>query len=356
PSAILSQAAALTDRYWTQRQQPDKTLDLLDTALVTARQQQQDTLQISNLYATLSQLTGIQISIPGQINNNQFQTLRMALATCIIGQDQALDQVVTALSARQLRILNTSGPSVFLFVGDTGVGKTELAYALAEHALGDVTRIKRFNLGEHTGSEAVIHSLLGAPPGLIGSDRDGSLIAALRQPGEQILLFDELEKAHPVVQRMLLGILEQGIVTSAAGESLDARHCLFIVTSNAVTNQHLQRLGGIGFTCNNTPDIREQLTDNFAPEFLSRCDEIVIFQPLQTADLLRIIYKHLAKTIKNLAQTKLTSQINIDALADIILTQLETRNGARDVQRVVEKQILATILNHNMDQSFTTAI
>jgi ATP-dependent Clp protease ATP-binding subunit ClpA len=345
PSELISRAIALADRHLPGREQPDKTLDILDTSAVGARRAGRTVLCLDDLNATLLRLTGLCIGPLNLASRDRLKALQSALNQRVIGQQAVVQTLVATLIHRRLDLRGEERPlGVFLFVGDSGVGKTELARATAECFLGSAARLHRFDLAENAGSEAAVHTLLGAPPGLIGSDQDGSLIRALREPGEQVLLFDEVEKAHLSVQRLLLSLLERGVVHSSHGEALQVRHCLIILTTNAVSSEQLGRLGGIGFGATSMPDPRALLAETFPKEFLGRLDEVLLFRRLDQDDLARILALRLQESLQRLA----TRGITLDAERSRLLVHLNERladsgSGARDVTRLIERELLAPI-------------
>ena len=342
PEALIRQAIALTERHLPNRHQPDKTINLLDSAAVAARRRAATQLDGEDLLTTLARFTGTPIGVLTGEDRSALRHLAQALKARVIGQDAAIERVVAALVHRRLELGNAERPlGVFLFAGDTGVGKTELARAIAAAFLGDARKLVHLDLGEYSGPGAV-HQLIGAPAGYLGSDEEGALIQGLQTHPSAVLLFDEIEKASPEVHQLLLGLLDNGRLTSAHGEPFSARQCVIVLTTNALTAQDLERLP-MGFSTDKAPaaDAAELLGKTFPREFLGRFDEIVPFRRLTPQDLRAILKLRLAEAEERLARKGLRLRYAEERLLEHLLAHLERdRSGARGLARLLERHLL----------------
>ncbi len=258
----------------------------------------------------------------------------------VVGQDEALATVANALRRSRAGLSDPKRPiGSFIFLGPTGVGKTETARALAEFLFDDEQAMIRIDMSEYMEKHAVAR-LIGAPPGYVGYDEGGQLTEAVRRRPYSVVLFDEIEKAHPDVFNVLLQVLDDGRLTDAKGRTVDFKNTVLIMTSNL--GAHL--LSGENLSSEAAFEaVREQVMDvvrqHFRPEFLNRVDDIVIFKPLEEAQLARIVDLRLADLRKLLADRKITLELTEAARHQLLLTGYDRQYGARPLKRAIQRLI-----------------
>jgi ATP-dependent Clp protease ATP-binding subunit ClpB len=228
----------------------------------------------------------------------------------------------------------------FIFLGPTGVGKTETARALAEFLFDDERAIVRLDMSEYMEKHAVAR-MIGAPPGYVGYEEGGQLTEAVRRRPYSVLLFDEIEKAHPDVFNVLLQILDDGRLTDSQGRTVDFRNTVIIMTSN-IGSQWLLELGE-GSWDEARARVLEALKAHFRPEFLNRVDETIVFRPLSHEDLARIVDLQLAKGAQQLAERKVTLDVTAAARAFLAAEGFDPAYGARPLKRVLQRRVLNPI-------------
>ena len=340
---IILKAIEMTDKHLVNRYQPDKTIDLMDTAAVAVRRDGKTTIEADDLLNTLAQMLDVPIGILTGKDKDLLRNLEKTLKSRIIGQDEAVQRVASKLVHRRMDIArNDERPlGVFLFLGDTGVGKTELGRNLAAAFFGHSNKLIHIDLGEYTNSTSV-HKLVGAPSGYKGSEDDGLLIKGLQKHASCVILLDEIEKADPEVHRLLLGLLDNGRITSARGRQFDARQCIIIMTTNAVTSSDLKK-SSFGFGQNETEkgDIENQLKTIFPSEFLGRIDEIIPFNALSDSNFRAIMELRLNEIQIKLLDKGIILDYEKERLLDHLVGYMDKkRDGARGIQKIIEKHLL----------------
>ena len=265
----------------------------------------------------------------------------------IVGQDKAIRAISRAIRRSRLGVASPNRPmGSFIFLGSSGVGKTEVARRLAEFLFGSQKHLVRFDMSEYMEKHS-ISKLIGSPPGYVGHEEGGQLTERVRRNPYSVVLLDEIEKAHPDISNLLLQILEDGILTDSLGNQVDFRNTLIIMTSNLGT-RHLATKGKLGFREQNKAAdqktdeqmIHTELKREFSPEFINRIDDIIIFNPLGTEELRKICY--LLVDDVNLALTQKNVRVSIDdSVADWLLAraQEESNSGARPLRRAIQRYI-----------------
>jgi ATP-dependent Clp protease ATP-binding subunit ClpB len=254
------------------------------------------------------------------------------------GQDEAIIAVSNAVRRARAGLQDPNRPiGSFLFLGPTGVGKTELTKALAEFLFDDESALIRIDMSEYMERHSVAR-LIGAPPGYVGYDEGGSLTEAVRRRPYQVILFDEVEKAHPDVFNVLLQVLDDGRLTDGQGRTVDFRNTLIVLTSNLGS----EALAGL-------PDgadvgtVREQVMEHvraaFRPEFLNRLDEILLFRRLSRDDMTGIVDIQVAHLAKLLVDRKITLDVDASALRWLAQTGYDPVYGARPLKRVIQREL-----------------
>ncbi len=302
----LEAAAALAARYIADRYLPDKAIDVMDEAAAGAAMRSADAVDVERVAAVVSRWTGIPQGSLTEAQRAGLLALEEQLGQRVVGQNAAIRTVAEAIRRARAGLKDPRKPvGGFLFIGPSGVGKTELARTLAHALFGTDDALVRLDLSEYTESHT-ISRLLGAPPGYQGHDEPGQLTEPVRRRPYSVVLFDEIEKAHPDVAAILLQILDDGRVTDAKGRTIDFRHAILVLTSNVE---------------------RDELEAALRPELLDRIDEIIVFHELGPREIERVV------------------ELQIAALADRLgahAMRLELSPGARgflaDGERVAGKR------------------
>ncbi|KRK64943.1 Clp protease DnaK DnaJ chaperone ATP-binding subunit [Companilactobacillus tucceti DSM 20183] len=288
----------------------------------------------------------------GELKSNeqaQLKNLGPDLRSHVIGQDEAVDQVAKAIRRNRVGF-NKSGRPIgsFLFVGPTGVGKTELAKQLARELFGTEDSMIRFDMSEYMEKHSV-SKLIGSPPGYVGYEEAGQLTEQVRRNPYSLILLDEIEKAHPDVMHMFLQILDDGRLTDSQGRTVSFKDTIIIMTSNA--GQGLQEANvGFGAEANgNTHSIMNRLSEFFKPEFLNRFDGIVEFNSLTKTNLLSIVDLMLDDTNKMIADQGLSIHVTKDAKEKLVDLGFNPKMGARPLRRVIEEQIEDKVADYYLD-------
>ncbi|MBO4793236.1 MAG: AAA family ATPase, partial [Deltaproteobacteria bacterium] len=257
-----------------------------------------------------------------------------------IGQDEAVQAVSDAVLRTRAGLSDPSRPQgSFLFLGPTGVGKTELCKALAEALFDTEDNIVRLDMSEYMEKHSVAR-LIGAPPGYIGYDEGGQLTEAVRRKPYSVVLFDEVEKAHPDVFNTLLQLLDDGRLTDSQGRTVDFRNTIVIMTSNIGSQRMLEGIRPDGtFEDGVAEDVRAELKHFFRPEFLNRVDETVLFKPLQASQVSKIVDLQTARLQKRLEERKITIELTDKAHAFIADAAYDPHYGARPLKRYLQSHL-----------------
>jgi ATP-dependent Clp protease ATP-binding subunit ClpB len=255
----------------------------------------------------------------------------------VVGQEEAVDAVANAVRRSRSGLSDPNRPvGSFIFLGPTGVGKTELARALAEYLFDDEQALIRLDMSEYQEKHTVAR-LIGAPPGYVGYDEGGQLTEAVRRRPYSVVLFDEIEKAHPDVFNVLLQILDDGRLTDGQGRTVDFRNSVLIMTSN-LGSQVIQDMSRRDFE-----DVREAvlgvLREHFRPEFLNRVDEVIVFRPLTQDQLAMIVDIQLARLEKRLAERGLSLRVTEGARALLAERGWDPVYGARPLKRTIQRLV-----------------
>ncbi|MBI5567752.1 MAG: AAA family ATPase, partial [Chloroflexi bacterium] len=253
----------------------------------------------------------------------------------VVGQDEAIRVVANAVRRARAGLQDRNRPiGSFIFLGPTGVGKTELAKSLAEFLFDNEGAMVRIDMSEYQ-EKHTVSRLIGAPPGYVGYDEGGQLTEAVRRRPYSVVLFDEVEKAHQEVFDVLLQLLDDGRLTDGHGRTVDFKNTLVIMTSN-VGSQWIKELGG-GDAAEMRKRVQASLEQNFKPEFLNRVDEIVIFDNLTRADLSRIVEIQLGNLRKLLVDRKIDLQLSEAAKEWLANTGYDPVYGARPLKRTIQR-------------------
>src|SRR5207249_516234 len=261
--------------------------------------------------------------------------LEAELGRRVVGQPEALAAVSNAVRRVRAGLQDPNRPTgSFIFLGPTGVGKTETARALAAFLFDDEKAMVRLDMSEYMEKHAVAR-MIGAPPGYVGYEEGGQLTEAVRRRPYAVVLFDEIEKAHPDVFNVLLQILDDGRLTDSQGRTVDFRNTVLIMTSN-IGSQYILEHGTSNWEQVETK-VLELLRQTFKPEFLNRVDDVIIFRPLSAQDIERIVDLQLARVEKLLADRKLTLEVTPAAKQLIVSDGYDPVYGARPLKRAIQR-------------------
>lgn len=381
----IEAAVKLSIRYLPDRFLPDKAIDLIDEACSKLRMQALNTVQApshpdqvaeekpeteqavprtqpvleltaSAIAALISDWTKIPVTQLTEDEQEKLRTLEQRLHQRVIGQDEAIKAVSMAIRRGRLGLKNPNRPTgSFLFLGTTGVGKTELAKALACELFGEESALLRFDMSEYM-EKFDVSKLIGSPPGYVGYGEGGQLTEKLRRKPYSVLLFDEIEKAHPDVLNLLLQLLEDGRLTDGQGRTIDAKHCLVIMTSNVGARQLMsQSKPRIGFSTSMNEAsgelygsrayeearqlVLEEAKKSFSPEFINRVDGLIFFHMLDRGAMEQIVDLLFAQFQKRCES--LSIQLSLDDKAKTLLAQLgyDPSYGARPLRRTLQQEI-----------------
>ena len=288
----------------------------------------------------VSKWTGIPVAKLTESERSKTLHLDEVLHKRVVGQDEAVEKVTDAIIRSKAGIKDPTKPiGSFLFLGPTGVGKTELAKALAESLFDDESNMVRIDMSEYMEKHSVAR-LIGAPPGYVGYDEGGQLTEAVRRKPYSVVLFDEVEKAHPDVFNVLLQVLDDGRITDSQGRTVDFKNTIIILTSN-IGSQYL--LEGIDENGNIREEARDavmgELRAHFRPEFLNRLDEIIMFKPLTKENIGNIVDLMMADLNRRLADQEIRLELTDEAKSYIIDGGYDPVYGARPLKRYLQKNV-----------------
>ncbi|WP_295747511.1 ATP-dependent Clp protease ATP-binding subunit [uncultured Limosilactobacillus sp.] len=309
------------------------------------------TVTKEDMQAIVEDKTGIPVGDLEKQEQNQLRDLDKTLEKRVIGQDQAVDKIARAIRRNRIG-LNKSGRPIgsFLFVGPTGVGKTETAKQLAKLLFGSTDAMIRFDMSEYMEKEST-SKLIGAAPGYIGYDEPGQLTEQVRRHPYSLILLDEVEKAHPDVMHMFLQILDDGRLTDSQGRTVSFKDTIIIMTSNAGTGD--SEAGAIGFGPGNSSrsSLITKLTNYFKPEFLNRFDDIVEFNHLTKPELKQIVNLMLSDVNEMLKDRQLHISVDDDVKDKLVDLGYNPQMGARPLRRTIQEQIEDRIADFVLDHA-----
>ena len=304
----------------------------------------------AEIAAVISRATGIPAARLTQVDRERLAVLEDELHGRVVGQHDAVSVVAKAVRRNRTGMGDANRPvGSFLFLGPTGVGKTELGKALAESLFGDDKAMVRFDMSEF-GERHTVSRLVGAPPGYVGYDEAGQLTERVRRNPYSVILFDEIEKAHPDIFNLLLQVLDDGRLTDGQGRTVDFRNTVVIMTSNIGSEFLASRGGPIGFAAPNAADgfgddkalrdrVMGKLREAMRPEFINRIDEIVLFRKLDQPQLRQIVSLLLDATRSRLAARNVSLDISESAIDWIAEHGYEPEYGARPLRRVIQREL-----------------
>jgi ATP-dependent Clp protease ATP-binding subunit ClpB len=314
----------------------------------------------------VSRWTGIPVSRMLQNEKQKLLNIETELHMRVVGQEEAIGAVSDAIRRNRAGLQDSKRPiGSFIFLGTTGVGKTELAKALAEFLFSNENNMVRIDMSEYQ-ERHTVSRLIGAPPGYIGYEESGQLTEAIRRKPYSVVLLDEIEKAHPDVFNILLQVLDDGRLTDNKGRTVDFKNTIIIMTSNIGSHIIQDNLGKLNEY--NREEIlnqtREQVFDllrkSIKPEFLNRIDEIIMFQPLTQEEVRRIVELQLKNVQKMLEKSSIKLTVTRKAVEFIATIGFDPQFGARPIKRVIQKNLLnelsKMILEGKVDKDSVIAV
>ncbi|SDX02815.1 ATP-dependent Clp protease ATP-binding subunit ClpE [Marininema mesophilum] len=352
------EVATQREEYERAGQLRDEERKLEEQLEAIADQTQRPVVDAETIQHLVELKTGIPVRRLQKDEQNKMKGLAEQLNAQVIGQTDAVEKVAKAIRRNRTGLRKGSRPiGSFLFVGPTGVGKTELAKTLAQELFGDTDAMIRLDMSEFM-EKHTVSKLIGSPPGYVGHEEAGQLTERVRRNPYSILLLDEIEKAHPDVQHLFLQIMEDGRLTDSQGRTVSFRDTLIIMTSNAGVGMKPKMSIGFG----NSPteekptEILESLADYFRPEFLNRLDGIISFRSLSQKDLLRIVDLMLHDVIEVAEEQGINLTVTDSAKLKLAELGYHPAFGARPLRRVIEEHVEDGIADHMLDNDDVTSI
>ena len=322
---------------------------LEDTLKAWRAQSEESIIEVGeeDIMAVVSKWTGVPLRRMEEKETEKLLKMEQELQTRVIGQNEAVHAISKALRRSRADLKDPRRPiGSFLFLGPTGVGKTYLARNLAEFMFGDPEALIQIDMSEYM-EKFTSSRLIGSPPGYVGYEEGGQLSEAVRRRPYSVILFDEVEKAHPDVMNLLLQVLEEGMITDSLGRKIDFRNTIIILTSNAGAST-IKRQSTLGFNAMTADEgdfssmkekIVEEAKKAFKPEFLNRLDELVVFHMLEKPDLSRIVDLEISKLAKRLKDKSITLELSEQARDLLITKGYDPSYGARPMRRAVERYL-----------------
>ncbi|MCF8365798.1 MAG: ATP-dependent Clp protease ATP-binding subunit [Bacteroidales bacterium] len=307
-----------------------------------------ETVSEENVAEVVAMMTGIPVKRIAQSEGNRLVKMETEIQDSVIGQDEAIKKVVKAIRRNRAGLKDPNKPiGTFIFLGPTGVGKTHLAKVLAKYLFDSEEALIRIDMSEYM-EKFSVSRLVGAPPGYVGYEEGGQLTEKVRRKPYSIVLLDEIEKAHPDVYHILLQVLDDGLITDSLGRRIDFKNTIVIMTSNIGTRQLKEFGQGVGFNTaakelakskNSQSVIENALKRTFAPEFINRIDDIVIFDSLQRESIHKIIDIELVHLYKRIKELGYTIEISNEGKDFIVEKGWDAQYGARPLKRAIQKYV-----------------
>ena len=317
-------------------------------------------ITVEDIAETISTQTGIPVNKLGIDDLKMIKNMAEEIKKMIIGQDKAVDALCSVIKRSRTGVASHRKPSgSFMFLGPTGVGKTETVKALAEYLFGDIDAMIRIDMSEYQ-EKFNVSRLIGSPPGYVGHEEGGQLTEAVRRKPYSVVLFDEIEKAHPDVFNTLLQVLDEGRLTDSSGRTVDFTNTIIIMTSNVGARKVADFGSGIGFASGSAiaeeskkmdSIIKKELKNKFSPEFLNRLDDIVLFDQLENVDILKIVQIELDNFSYRMQEEGYFFKFSKQAKDFLVKEGYDQSYGARPVKRAIQRYVEDIVADAIIDQT-----
>jgi ATP-dependent Clp protease ATP-binding subunit ClpC len=341
---MFEKAASMRDR----EREIENAIEIAKDQWVKDISEHREVVDEENIAEVVAMMTGVPVRRIAQTEGNRLLKMESELAGSVIGQDEAIKKVVQAIQRNRAGLKDPNKPiGTFVFLGHTGVGKTQLAKVLAKYLFDSEDALVRIDMSEYM-EKFSVSRLVGAPPGYIGYEEGGQLTEKVRRKPYSVVLLDEIEKAHPDVFHILLQVLDEGRLTDSLGRRVDFRNTIVIMTSNIGTRQLSEYGTGVGFDTSarkagfeaNTKSVIENaLKKTFAPEFLNRIDDVIMFNSLSKEDIFKIIDIELKGLYARVQELGYTLKISTAAKNYIAEKGFDPKFGARPLKRAIQKYV-----------------
>jgi ATP-dependent Clp protease ATP-binding subunit ClpC len=312
-----------------------------------------------DIATVVAMMTGIPVNRVAQTESDKLLNMENALASQIVGQDEAISKLTKSIRRARAGLKNPNRPiGSFVFLGPTGVGKTELCKVLARYLFDSESSLIKIDMSEYMEKFAVSR-LVGAPPGYVGYEEGGQLTEKVRRKPYSVVLFDEIEKAHPDIFGVLLQVLDEGILTDSLGRKVDFKNTIIIMTTNIGTRD-IKSIGSYGFNQKVTDDnyssmkttLEEAMRRLFSPEFVNRLDDTIVFRSLEKADILKIIDIEIKILMKNMRENKMTLVLEDSAKNFLADKGYDPKYGARPLKRALQQYVEDALAEEILKGSF----
>ncbi len=299
-----------------------------------------------DIATVVAMMTGIPVNRVAQTESEKLLNMETALKDYIVGQDEAVSKLTKAIRRTRAGLKNPNRPiGSFIFLGPTGVGKTELCKVLAKYLFDSDNALIRIDMSEYM-EKFSLSRLVGAPPGYVGYEEGGQLTEKVRRRPYSVVLFDEIEKAHPDIFSILLQVLDDGVLTDSLGRKVDFKNTIIIMTTN-VGARDIKNIGSFGFGSESAEDkystlkntVEDAMRKLFNPEFLNRVDETIVFRNLEKEDILKIIDIELKEIYKNIHENKMVLTLDLSAKNFLVEKGFDPKFGARPLRRAIQKYV-----------------
>jgi len=347
--AVAKQDYEAAAKYRDLEKKITLNIELETKAWETKMKERRKIVDADMVAEVVAMMTGMPLQKITQSENQKLAQLEYVLKSKVIGQQEAVGKISKAILRNRLGLKDPNRPiGSFIFLGPTGVGKTQLAKELAENIFGDKDALIRVDMSEYA-EKFNSTKLIGAPPGYVGHEDGGQLTEKVRRKPYSVVLFDEIEKAHPDIFNTLLQILDEGHITDGLGRKINFKNCLIILTSNVGQRKASDFGKSVGFettdnsTSNSNEIIRKELIKTFSPEFLNRIDEVIYFNSLSKENLLEIIEVEIKKMTPRFEEIGYKITISKDLKEKIAERGYDPKYGARPLKRLLQKYVEDTI-------------